>query len=184
MKKFVLSLVVGMSLSRGAQAAVQALPFTDHFAYSNGNLATVAPGVWDISGQTGPEQLVTNAAALTGPTGFAVTSGVGVKWTPRGTARRAIVQFSAVSSNTPGATLYASFLVNLVSVSSSRLFAYFDNSTSQPSSPQLGVFAASGSIGIGKKASAPAASVSVGSGTHLVVVRYTFVAGGNDLADL
>src|SRR5205823_6061177 len=55
---------------------------------------------------------------------------------------------------------------------------------SQPSSPQLGVFAASGSIGIGKKASAAAASVSVGSGTHLVVVGYTFTGTSSDQADL
>jgi hypothetical protein len=184
MKNILLAIVAGLLLAPPAPAAIQTLPFTDHFAYSNGNLATVAPGVWDISGQTGPEQLVTNAAALSGPTGFAASSGAGVKWTPSGTARRAIVQFSAISSNTPGAELYASFLVNLTSVSATKLFAYFDNSTSQPSSPQLGIFAASGSIGIGKKATAPAASVTVGSGTHLVVVRYTFVAGANDTADL
>jgi hypothetical protein len=184
MKNFVVSLVVELLLAQAALAAVQTLPFTDHFDYPAGNLATVAAGVWDISGQTGPEQLVTNIAALTSPPGFTNSSGAGVKWTPSGTARRAIVQFSAISSNTPGQELYASFLVNLVSMSGTRLFSYFDNSTSQPSNPQLGIFATSTSIGIGKKSSTPVASVTVGSGVHLVVVRYTFVAGGNDTADL
>ncbi|HTS16352.1 MAG TPA: immunoglobulin domain-containing protein [Verrucomicrobiae bacterium] len=184
MKKILVPLVVGMLFTSTAHAAVQSLPFTDHFSYTNGNLYTVGAGVWDAGGNAGPEILVTNTAALTAPANFTNSTGNGVKWTPSGTARRAMVQFTAISSNTPGTTLYASFLVNLVSVSGTKLFAYFDNSTSQPSSPQLGIFATSTSIGIGKKASSPAASITVGSGTHLVVVRYTFTGTSTDQADL
>jgi len=40
-------------------------------------------------------------------------------------------------------------------------------------------------VGIGKKATAPAVlSAALGAGAHLVVVRYTFLASGNDQADL
>jgi pectate lyase len=38
-------------------------------------------------------------------------------------------------------------------------------------------------IGIGKKATSPAVTASIGAGTHLIVVRYTFLAG-DDRADL
>jgi hypothetical protein len=171
---------VALLVFQSTQAAVQTLPFVDHFTYSEGNLYTVGAGVWDAGGNTGPELVVTNPAALTAPTYFAAASGNGVKWTPSGTARRSIVQFGAVSSG----TLYASFLINPLSVSNTKLFAYFDNSTSQPSSPQLGFFVGNGSVGIAKKGSTPVASVSVGSGTHLVVVRYTFTGTSSDQVDL
>jgi pectate disaccharide-lyase len=181
MKKTLLTIAAGILISQSVQSAVQSLPFTDHFTYTNGNLFTVAAGVWDAGGNTGPELLVTNSAALTAPPGFSNAWGNGVKWQPSGTARRAIVQFSSVSTG----TLYASFLINVLTPpsSGSKLVAYFDSSTSQPSSPQLGVFVSNGSIGVGKKASAPGVSASVSSGTHLVVVRYTF-QDGNDQADL
>jgi pectate lyase len=180
MKKFVI-LAVSALMLQGIHAAVQTLPFTDHFTYGNGNLSTVAAGVWDAGGSAGPELVVTNTAALTAPADFPAASGNGVKWTPSGTARRSIVQFGAVSSG----TLYASFLVNVgTAPGSSRLAAYFDSSTSQPSSPQLGFFVGNGSFGIAKRGGSPATSVSVGGGTHLVVVRYTFTGTSSDQVDL
>ena len=182
MKTTVLTLVAGLLLRQGAPGAVQALPFEDHFIYSAGNLYTVGAGVWDAGGNAGSELTVNTAATLTAPAGFAPASGSGVKWTPSGTARRSMVQFSPVS----GGALYASFLLNVASPPGSgyRLVAYFDSSTSQPSSPQLGFFVGNGSVGIAKKGSTPAATVSVGSGTHLVVVRYTFTGTTTDQADL
>jgi pectate disaccharide-lyase len=183
MKQTLLTLLTGLLLLSGAQAAVQTLPFTDHFAYTAGNLYTVGAGVWDASGSTGPELTVATAATLTAPVGFAAASGNGIKWTPSGTARRSIMQFTAAT----GGTLYASFLVNLASPPSSgtKLVAYFDSSTSQPTSPQLGFFIGSGLVGIAKKGSTPAATVSVANGTtHLVVVRYTFTGTSSDQVDL
>ena len=165
-----------------ASAVVQSLPFYDSFAYSEGQLYTVASGVWDAGGNAGAELTVANAAVLLAPPGLTNALNKGVKWTPSGTARRSIVQFNAVNSG----TLYASFLVNIASPpsSGSRLLAYFDSSTSQPSSPQLGFFVSDGAVGIGKKTGTPGSSVSVGSGTHFVVVRYTFTGTTTDQVDL
>src|ERR1041384_6581530 len=123
MRKLVtITLVAGAALANRLDAAVQSLPFTDHFAYSDGNLYTVAPGVWDASGSTGPEFTVTNGGALAAPSGFAASAGKGVKWLPSGTARRNLVQFTSTSSG----TLYASFLLNVQSISGTRLIAYFE----------------------------------------------------------
>ena len=156
------------------------LPFTDPFDYADGNLYTVAGGVWDAGGSAGAEFVVTNSAALVSPTNFVAATGKGVKWTPSGTARRNLVAIDAVSSG----EVYASFLLNIVTApTSSRLFAYFHNTTSSITTPALGVFLNGTTLGVGKNASTPAVTTSLSAGTHLVVVRYTFLAG-NDQADL
>ena len=163
-----------------ASASAAILPFHDSFEYAEGNLYTVAPGVWTAGGNTGPELAVSAAAALSSPAGLSDALGKGVRWLPSGTARRSMVQFDPVSSG----TLYASFLVNVVSPpSSTRLLAYFDSSISQPSSPQLGFFVGNGFVGVGKKASVSGATVAVGSGTHFVVVRYAFTGTATDQVD-
>ncbi len=184
MLRSLIILTLGMAVGpiHTGWTAVQLLPFTDHFSYADGNLYTVGTGVWDAGGNAGPELLVSSLAALTAPSELAAASGHGVRWTPSGTARRSIVQFTPAS----GGTLYASFLINLVHPpsSGSRLVAYFDSSTSQPSSPQLGFFVGSGSVGIAKKGSTPTANVAVSSGTHLIVVCYTFTGTTTDSVDL
>jgi len=182
MKKIIFPLVVGILLAQGAQAAVQSLPFTDHFNYPQGNLYTVAAGVWDAGGSAGTELTVLTNANLTlpGQTGFPDSSGNGVRWTPSGTARRCMVQFGTITSG----ELYVSMLLQVVSTQgSSRLFAYLENSSSTSSSPELGLFINGNTLGIGKNASSPGVTTNLTSGTHLVVVRYTFL-DGNDQADL
>jgi pectate lyase len=175
---FAIAFVVCAAPVYDLRAAVQSLPFTDHFDYSEGLLTSVSGGTW-FSSSTGPEISVSNSAALLPPDGFAAVLGKGVSWHPSGTARRALVQFGPVTSG----TLYASFLLNVQAISSERLIAYFDDGSGSTTAPELGVFVNNGSIGIGKDAGTAGFSTSLVSGTHLVVVRYTFQAG-NDQVDL
>jgi hypothetical protein len=163
--------------------AVQNLPFHDPFAYAEGNLFTVAAGIWDAGGNTGPELTVSSAATLTAPTGLTNATGNGVRWSPSGTARRSLVQFSPATSG----ALYASFLINIVSPPSSgwRLVAYFDDSTSQPSSgAPLGLWVGNGAVGIASESTIPAATVLLNNGPHLIVLRYTFMPTSTDQVDL
>ncbi len=180
-----LSVLVALGLNSPlyhASAAAVSLPYYDAFGYSEGNLFSVASGVWDAGGSAGSEITVSSAAALTAPSGFPASSGKGVRWASSGTARRAVVQFTSVP-NTDGNTVYASFLVNVVSGPSSKLIACLNDSTSSTTSPQLGIFLNGSVIGIGKHATSAAVTASLAAGTHLVVVRYTFQSG-NDRADL
>ena len=150
------TIAVSALLLQTAWAAVQSLPYEDHFAYSEGNLYTVAAGIWDEGGGTGVEIMVTNPAALTAPPGFPAASGKGVRLAPSGSARRNVMQFTSVT-NTDGNAVYASFLVNVQTPpSAAKLIAYFENGNSSQSSPQLGVFVDNNAnIGVGKKASSP-----------------------------
>ena len=186
MKKL-FSLVVAALLVLSAQAAVQPLQFQDQFAYSEGNLFTVASGVWDAAGNAGSEIAVSTAAALTASAGLTNAAGKGVRWASSGTARRAGVQFTAVT-NADNNTVYISFLLSIQvpPSSGSKLIAFLESSSSSTTSPQLGIFADSTSrVGVGKKATSPAVlSSSLGTGTHSVVARYTFLASGNDQVDL
>ena len=166
--------LAAVALTTTSPAATQSLPFADAFSYSNGNLFTVAAGVWDAGGSSGGEFTVATNAALVAPAGLASASGSGVVWSPSGTARRNLSQFSAVSSG----EIYVSFLLNVVTApTSSRLFAYLDNTTSSTSSPQLGLFLNGTTLGIGKKASSASVTTNLPAGTHFVVARYTFQTG-------
>ena len=177
--KLTLVLVATFVLATAVRAVVT-LPFYDPLNYSEGQLYTVGAGVWDAGGNAGNELTVSNVATLTAPTGLTNASGKGIRWTPSGTARRSLVQFAGGTNG----SLYASFLLNVASApSSARLVAYFDSSTSQPSSPQLGFFVGTSTLGLGKKASAPAATAATGSGTQLVVLRYTFTGTSSDTVD-
>lgn len=175
------SFVWAAVLSAQCGLAAVTLPFYDALNYPEGQLYTVGAGVWDAGGNAGNEITVSNTAALVAPSGLTNALGKGIRWAPSGTARRSMIQFPGVTSG----TLYASFLINVASPpsSGSRLMAYFDSSTSQPSSPQLGFFVGNGSLGIGKKSSTPGATASVGSGTHFVVLRYTFTGTSSDTVD-
>ncbi len=174
------AIIAGVLFTQAAAAAVQTLPFVDHFNYPAGNLYTVASNVWDAGGSSGGELTVQTNAALSGPTGFAASSGNGVKWTPSGTARRNLMQFTSTTAG----EIYVSFLLNNITPpGTQRLIAYLENTTSSLSNPQLGIFLNGSTLGVGKRATAPAVTTTIGSGPQLVVVRYRFQSG-DDQVDL
>jgi len=174
MKKFVV-LVVSVLMLQSVHAVT--LPFTDHFAYSDGTLSVVGSPTWVSGGTAGPEIGCATAAALIAPAGFATATDKGVQISASGTARRTLVQFGSVSSG----AVYASFLLSVSG--GSGLIAYLENTTSSTTSPELGIFLGSGTIGVGKNiTSSGAVTTPLSAGTHLVVVRYTF--SGNAVADL
>src|SRR5262249_45674177 len=106
---------------------------------------------------------------------------------PSGSARRSVLQYTSVP-NTDGNTVYVSFLLNVQTApSGTELIGYLDNNSSSQGSPQAGIFVTSGAkISIGEKSSTPGFTMAnnLSAGTHLVVVRYTFQASGNDEVDL
>ncbi len=174
--KGIIAIIAAALISQAAQAVT--LPFTDHFAYSDGQLFTVATGVWSAGGSAGPEIAVAAGNALSAPAGFAPASDKGVLVSSSGTARRNVLQFTAQSSG----EIYASFLLNVSSISGSdRLVAYFENTTSSTTTPELGVFLNSGSIGIGRNTTTPGFSTTLSAGTHLIVIRYTFTGTVADI---
>ncbi len=180
MKKLV-AIFIGALMLQSAQAVVQTLPFGDPFNYPEGKLIDGSAGVW-VAGNDGAEISVSNSAALTSPSGFAASSGKGVKVSTSGTQRRAVVQFTSVG-NTDGNVVYVSFLLDGSGISSSKMIGYIDNTTSSVGSPKVAILAGGGTIGIGKSSSSAGFSTSLSAGTHLIVVRYSFQSG-SDAVDL
>ncbi|MGA4577377.1 immunoglobulin domain-containing protein [Limisphaera sp. VF-2] len=183
-----LGYAVGISIMLTvASSRAVPLPFYDGFGYPEGNLNAVATPVWVVgNGSTTFEIAVSNLAALTGPAGFAPSTGRGVRRAPSGTARRSVLAFTPVVA-VPGNTVYVSFLLQVVTPpTGTELIGYLDNNNTSQGAPQCGIFVAAGPrLGIGKKSSAPGflMSSNLGPGTHLVVARYTFQSG-NDAVDL
>ena len=180
MKKLV-AIFIGALMLQSAQAVVQTLPFGDPFNYPEGKLIDGSAGV-SVAGNDGAEISVSNSAALTSPSGFAASSGKGVKVSTSGTQRRAVVQFTSVG-NTDGNVVYVSFLLDGSGISSSKMIGYIDNTTSSVGSPKVAILAGGGTIGIGKSSSSAGFSTSLSAGTHLIVVRYSF-RSGSDAVDL
>src|SRR5262245_58168798 len=193
MKKLLIHLLAGLGIAASpfalqhARAAVT-LPFHDAFNYSEGNLnANDAPD-WNAgsSSSTALEIAVSNAAALTSPPSFPAAAGKGVRRAPSGSSRRAILQFTQIPA-TDGTVIYVSFLLNVQAApGASQLIAYLNDSNASDTSPQLGIFLDNGpKVRIGKNNSTPGFTMAtnLGSGTHLIVARYTFQSG-NDQVDL
>ncbi len=168
---------------QSAQAAVT-LPYLDAFTYAEGNLITVGGPTWILgNGTSSFEIAVSNSAALTAPAGFPASSGKGVRRAPSGSARRAAIQYTSLP-NTVSNTMFVSFLLNVQTApGANELIGYLDNNSTSQGSPQAGIFAGNGVVGIGKKSSGAGFTSAIGAGTHLVIVRYTFLAA-NDKVDL
>lgn len=179
-----LQMLVGVLCLAGLSlATVSAQLLVEHFDYPGGRLGDPGIGntVWTGGDSPSTALIVTNTAALTYP-GLADCTGAGLLMSGS-TFKKKAAPFAAQSGI--GTSVYCSFLLNILTQGSlAKLILYLQNGNSASSSPPLGVFLNGDVLGIAKSASAPQVTTgSIGGGTHLVVVRYTFLAG-NDQVDL
>jgi hypothetical protein len=175
-----------LGFALGALLAINAPAqlLVEHFDYANGNLGASGSGDVTWAGGDSPAAaLAVNASATLTHPGLFGTSGRGVIYSG-GTFKKKAAPFTAQSGN--GTTVYVSFLLNVQTAPGPvKALVYLQNGNSASSSPPLGIFlTASGQVGLAKSASSPAVtSAALGAGTHLIVARYTFQAG-NDQVDL
>lgn len=178
--KIKLCLAFGVMLTLSASAQL----FVEHFDYPNGNLGAASSGSATWTGGDSPAAALTvNASAALNHPGLYGASGSGVIFSG-GTFKKKAAPFAAQSGN--GTTVYVSFLLNVQTAPGAvKALVYLQNANSASSSPPLGIFlTASSQIGLAKGGSSPAVtSAALGAGTHLIVARYTFLAG-NDSVDL
>ena len=189
MLKQISFVVLGLLVFLDARATItNSLPYYDAFNYPEGNLAANGAPNWSAGGSstTSLEIAVSNSAALTAPAGFPAAAGKGVRRAPSGTARRAVLQYTSVPA-LDGNTMYVSFLLNIqTNPASAQLIAHLDDTSASDGSPSAGIFVDNGpKVGIGKNSSSPGFTMAtnLGSGTHLVIARYTFQTN-NDKVDL
>jgi len=173
---------------RNSQAA---LLFVDSFNYSSGaNLGAVTGGggaVWTLSGGDVSQITVSGSASLSAPNGFAGAGGLGVAVTPTGSRKATGVSFNGTTGIpvADGNVVYASLLLNVRTLPSANLrVAYMHNGAASSAGIEM-VVSSTGQVGIQKKGSGttfvsgtPVAS----PGTHLVVMRYIFQSGNDEVA--
>ena len=152
----------------------------EHFDYPNGRLgdAGVGSALWTGGDSPSTAVMVTNVAALVYP-GLTDCCGAGVLMSG-GTFKKKAAPFGPVSSG----EVYVSFLLSIGEPgNASKLILYLQNGNSASSSPPLGVFLNGTTIGIAKYSSSPQATISgLGVGPHLIVVRYRFLSGNDEVA--
>ncbi|MEY4388050.1 MAG: hypothetical protein RLY20_3333 [Verrucomicrobiota bacterium] len=161
--------------------AAHAQSLTEHFAYPNASLGAAGSGdaVWTGGDSPSTAITVSSNAALT-YAGLFGPSGSGIIFSG-GTFKKKAAPFTAQSSG----SVYVSFLLNLQTAGSgAKLLVYLQNGNSASSSPPLGIYLNGSQVGLAKSGSTPAVSTgNLSSGAHLVVARYSFLAG-NDQVDL
>lgn len=164
--------------------------FTDHFSYANrANLGATAGGgaVWTLAGGDVSQIKISTASTQVAPGGLASAAGFGVAVIPTGTRKATGVPFNGATgvSVADGNVVYASFLLNVQTLPAANLrIAYMHNSAASSAGIEVAV-SSTGQVGIQKKGSGttfvsgtPVAS----PGTHLVVMRYTFQSGNDEVA--
>jgi pectate lyase len=173
----------------GARAA---LLFSDHFDYASGaNLGSISGGggaAWTLASGDVSQIKVNAAAALTSPSGYAAASGLGVAVTPTGTRKQTGVPFNGTTGipMANGNVVYASFLLNVQTLpaAGNMRVAYLHDGAASQGGIEV-VVSSTGQIGIQKKGSGTAfvtGTPVANPGTHLVVMRYTFQTGTDEVA--
>jgi pectate lyase len=186
--KFVLSVVIA---ALSYQSATATLFFTDQFNYTAGaNLGAATGGggaVWTLPSGDVSQIAISSGATLTPPDGFAGAAGLGIAVTPTGSRKATGVPFNGATGIpvADGNVVYASFLLDMRTLPVANLrVAYLHNSAASSAGIEV-VVSSSGQIGIQKKGSGttfvsgtPVAT----QGAHLVVMRYTFQSGNDEVA--
>jgi hypothetical protein len=178
--KYQIGFALGAMLTLSAPAQL----LVEHFDYPDGNLGAASSGAATWTGGDSPASaLAVNTAATLSYPGLFGATGSGVIFSG-GTFKKKAAPFASQSGT--GTAVYVSFLLNVQTAPGTvKALVYLQNANSASSSPPLGIFlTASSQIGLAKSASSPAVtSASLGAGTHLIVARYSFLAG-NDQVDL
>ena len=166
--------------------------FTDQFSYTDGADLGAASGgggaTWTLaSGDTSQIQ-VSAASAQTSPSGYAAAAGLGVVVTPTTSRKQTGVPFNGTTGIpvADGNVVYASFLLNVQILPSATMrVAYMHNSAASQGGIEV-VVSSTGQVGVQKKGSGttfvsgtPVANTNT---THLVVMRYTFQSGNDEVA--
>jgi hypothetical protein len=173
------------------QVAHANLYFTDHFDYTDGaNLGSTTGGggaTWTLSGGDVSQIKVATAASLTSPGGFAAAAGSAIAVTPTGSRKATGVPFNGETGIpvADGNVVHASFLLDMRTLPAANMrVAYMHNGAASQAGIEV-VVSSSGQVGIQKKGSGTtfASGTPVASpGTHLVVMRYTFQSGSDEVA--
>ena len=168
------------------------LYFTDQFSYTDGADLGAASGgggaTWSVASGDVSQIKVSAAATQTAPSGYGAAGGLGVAVTPTGTRKQTGVPFNGATGIpvADGNVVYASFLLNVQTLPSAGnvRVAYLHNGAASQGAIEA-VVSSTGQVGIQKKGSGttfvsgtPVAS----PGTHLVVMRYTFQTGNDEVA--
>lgn len=184
------SFVTGLIVVLLCQNAQPALFFTDQFNYAAGvNLGAAGGGgaVWTLSGGDVSQITVSSSATLAAPSGLAGAAGRGVAVTPTGTRKATGVPFNGTEGIpvADGNVVYASFLLDVRTLPAVNLrVAYLHNGAASSAGIEV-VVSSTGQVGIQKKgggttfvSGTPVAT----PGTHLVVMRYAFQSGSDEVA--
>lgn len=151
------------------------LPLYDGFDYASGG-ALAGQGGWLAASGSGTIT-VREGGLWRAPLNVGTGRAVGV--TPSGSAARTSLAFSPRSAG----TFYVGFLLRIDSLpTAQRLIGFVSTSTSSTSTPPLGLFVtAGGALAVGVKTSSPGflSSPLVVGEVNLVVLAYTFGAGGD-----
>lgn len=187
--KILLLVLIGILFRQSANAT---LYFTDQFNYTDGvDLGSTSGGggaVWTLASGDVTQIKVSAAATQTAPNGFANAAGLGVAVTTTSSRKQTGVPFNGATGIpvADGNVVYASFLLNVRTLPSSgnMRVAYMHNGASTQGGIEV-VVSSTGQVGIQKKGSGttfvggtPVAS----PGTHLVLMRYTFQSGNDEVA--
>ena len=185
-------MAVGLSLLLACSSHAT-LFFTDQFNYTAGaNLGSTTGGggaVWSAASGDVSQIKVTTASAQTAPGGYAPAAGLGVAVTPTGTRKQTGVAFNGATGVpvADGNVVYASFLLNVQALpASGNIRVAYLHSVAASSAGIEVVVSSTGQVGIQKKGSGttfvsgtPVASLNT---THLVVMRYQFQTGNDEVA--